>query len=58
MRVSKSHNHNLFVMAELFTNSLETDAHFAKRVGINSYVREALNIHSSTDISSTIHYFS
>jgi hypothetical protein len=40
LQIARIQNPNLFVMAELFTNSAEIDNEFAKKLNINGMVRE------------------
>jgi len=40
LKVARSVNPNLFVMAELFTSSAELDSMFVKRLNINGLIRE------------------
>ena len=54
LQVARSHNSNLLVMAELFTNSAELDALFTSRLNINGMIREMMN---KGDVDSTGAYF-
>lgn len=40
LNAARSKNPNLFVVAELFTNSAELDAEFVKHLNINGLIRE------------------
>ena len=39
MQVARNKNPNVFIMAELFTNSAEIDAKFSKMLNINGMIR-------------------
>ena len=54
LQAARSKNKNLFVMAELFTNSSELDALFCKKLNLNGLVRELQN---RGDVGSTGAYF-
>ena len=42
-------------MAELFTGSLETDALFTAKLGLNTLIREAMHAGSVKDLSTLVH---
>jgi glycogen debranching enzyme len=46
---------NLYVVAELFTGSNETDYVFVKRLGFDSLVREAMQSWSTSEMSRLVH---
>lgn len=50
-------NPDLYVCAELFTGSAETDKHFVSRLGLNSLIREAYNGHDPKNFSSLLYEF-
>lgn len=50
-------NPNLYVMAELFTGSEETDLKFVRELGLNSLVREAYNGNDNKDFSRILYRF-
>ena len=50
-------NPDLYVCAELFTGSAETDKHFVSRLGINSLIREAYNGHNPKNFSALLYEF-
>ena len=43
LQVAWNHNKDLFVMAELFTNSVIMDAQFSKKLNLNGMIRELQN---------------
>jgi len=43
LQAARSKNTNLFVMAELFTNSSQLDAMFCRKLNLNGLVREMQN---------------
>lgn len=49
LRKARNVNKNLVVFAELFTQTLELDAKFVKRMGLNALIREQINTHNSVD---------
>ncbi|GAA93973.1 glycoside hydrolase family 13 protein [Mixia osmundae IAM 14324] len=50
-------NPNLYVVAELFTGSQETDVIFVSRLGLNSLIREAMNGNDPKDQSSLMYSY-
>lgn len=50
-------NPNLYVMAELFTGSEETDLRFVRELGINSLVREAYNGNDNKEFSRLLYRY-
>mmetsp|Transcript_21689 Transcript_21689/g.15987 ORF Transcript_21689/g.15987 Transcript_21689/m.15987 type:complete len:204 (-) Transcript_21689:464-1075(-) len=55
---ARTHNRNLYVMAELFTSSAEADAVFVQRLNINGLVRELQNKFSPKDLGAYFHQIS
>lgn len=45
LQKARSVNPNLFVLAELFTNSREKDCDFTKQLGINALIRESIHVY-------------
>jgi len=54
---ARSINPNLYVCAELFTGSSETDLYFVSRLGINSLIREASNGYDPKEFSRLIYSY-
>jgi glycogen debranching enzyme len=50
-------NPNLYVCAELFTGSEETDTHFVRQLGLNSLIREAMNGNDPKDQSRLLYNY-
>ncbi|TXT04967.1 hypothetical protein VHUM_03787 [Vanrija humicola] len=50
-------NPNLYVMAELFTGSEETDLKFVRELGLNSLVREAYNGNDNKEFARLLYRF-
>jgi glycogen debranching enzyme len=50
-------NPDLYVCAELFTGSSDTDTHFVSRLGINSLIREAGNAWDPKEFSRILYRF-
>lgn len=50
-------NPNLYVMAELFTGSEETDLRFVRELGLNSLVREAYNGNDNKEFARLLYRF-
>jgi glycogen debranching enzyme len=55
LQVARCHNPNLFIMAELFTPSLEYDTIFSKILNINGNVRELQNREGGRQIGAYFH---
>lgn len=50
-------NPNLYVCAELFTGSEDTDVHFVRQLGLNSLIREAMNGNDPKDQSRLLYNY-
>lgn len=50
-------NPNLYVCAELFTGSEDTDVHFVRQLGLNSLIREAMNGNDPKDQSRLLYSY-
>lgn len=50
-------NPNLYVVAELFTNSKEKDLEFVRRVGINALIREAFSAYDPHDLGRLVYNY-
>ncbi|CCE64830.1 hypothetical protein TPHA_0I03290 [Tetrapisispora phaffii CBS 4417] len=55
--LARSHNPNLYVVAELFSGSETTDCLFVERLGISSLIREAMQASSEDELSNLIHRY-
>ena len=50
-------NPNLYICAELFTGSEDTDVHFVRQLGLNSLIREAMNGNDPKDMSRLLYNY-
>ena len=56
LQAARSKNKNLFVMAELFTNSSELDAMFCQKLNLNGLVREMQNRYDTGSLGAYFHH--
>lgn len=50
-------NPNLYICAELFTGSEDTDVHFVRQLGLSSLIREAMNGNDPKDMSRLLYNY-
>lgn len=52
---ARRENRDLYVVAELFSGSAEMDKIYVEHLGINSLIREAMQLHTVAELSTLVH---